>query len=226
MLADQHPEDETKVLDLYKNGTYDRVYGGTAPYNREHSWPKTRGFDSESSPAYTDCHHLFACDSNTNSTRNDSFFGSVNEASASSEVCTDENLGLGGSTDCNYGTNTDSGFEGGDSRNDFWEVWSGRRGDVARAMFYMAIRCEGDAPKEPDLKLTSQTSEQLVSCKECYLTGAVAYMGLLDVLLEWHEADPVDDHERRRNTIVYLFQGNRNPFVDHPEWVNSAFGEQ
>lgn len=31
--------------------------------------------------------------------------------------------------------------------------------------------------------------------------------------------DEVDDHKRRRNTIVYLFQGNRNPFIDHPEWV-------
>ena len=112
----------------------------------------------------------------------------------------------------------------GDGQNDFWQVWSGRRGDVARAMFYMAVRYEGDAPKEPDLELTSDASEQMTLCGDCCLTGETANMGLVDDLLEWHVADPVDDHERRRNTIIYLFQGNRNPFVDHPKWAGALFG--
>ena len=220
MLADQHPDDEAKVLDLYKNGTYERVFGGIAAYNREHSWPKSRGFDSKSSPAYTDAHHLFACDWDANTARNNSYYGSVDAAAASDTVCTDVNLGRGGDTDCNYGIRSDTV----DPQNDFWQVWSGRKGDVARAMFYMGVRYEGDATNEPDLELTSDESRQETICKDCYLSGATAYMGLLDVLLEWHAGDPVDDQERRRNTIVYLFQGNRNPFVDHPEWVSSLFG--
>jgi endonuclease I len=80
------------------------------------------------------------------------------------------------------------------------------------------------AANEPDLELTSDRSEQATYCKQCYSSGGTAYMGLLDVLLEWHAVDPVDNHERRRNTVVYLFQGNRNPFVDHPEWVEDIFG--
>ncbi len=51
-----------------------------------------------------------------------------------------------------------------------------------------------------------------------------AYMGRLSTLLAWHNADPVDAAEQFRNDRVYtLYQTNRNPFVDHPEWVNLTF---
>ena len=49
-------------------------------------------------------------------------------------------------------------------------------------------------------------------------------MGMLTDLLAWHEADPVDDTERRRNDVIFGFQGNRNPFVDNPDWVGCVFG--
>ena len=48
-------------------------------------------------------------------------------------------------------------------------------------------------------------------------------MGLLADLLQWHDEDPVDDRERGRNDVVYSYQGNRNPFIDHPEWVSYVF---
>jgi endonuclease G, mitochondrial len=41
----------------------------------------------------------------------------------------------------------------------------------------------------------------------------------LDVLLAWHDAHPVDEYERHRNAAIEESQGNRNPFIDHPEWV-------
>ena len=44
-------------------------------------------------------------------------------------------------------------------------------------------------------------------------------MGKASRLVEWHLADPVDDEERRRNDIIYSYQQNRNPFIDHPEFV-------
>ncbi|HEU4991514.1 MAG TPA: endonuclease, partial [Luteimonas sp.] len=68
---------------------------------------------------------------------------------------------------------------------------------------------------EPDLRLTDNAA--LVAP-----TGgnaSVAYMGLLSVLLQWNQEDPVDDAERLRNDAVQSYQGNRNPFVDHPEWA-------
>ena len=48
-------------------------------------------------------------------------------------------------------------------------------------------------------------------------------MGRLSVLLQWHLADPVDAAELARNDVIESFQGNRNPFVDHPEWVACVF---
>lgn len=44
-------------------------------------------------------------------------------------------------------------------------------------------------------------------------------MGILSTLLEWHEQDPPDVVEQYRNEVIFMFQGNRNPFIDHPEWV-------
>ena len=83
----------------------------------------------------------------------------------------------------------------------------------------MAIRYEGGTHgvtgfAEPDLELTNNRS--LIQT-----TGiGTAWMGLLDVLLAWHAEDPVDAKERDRNEVVFVFQGNRNPFVDHPEWTD------
>ena len=51
-----------------------------------------------------------------------------------------------------------------------------------------------------------------------------AYMGLLSTLKQWHADDPVDEVEQRRNHIVYGHQGNRNPFIDNPTWVDAIFG--
>ena len=46
-------------------------------------------------------------------------------------------------------------------------------------------------------------------------------MGLLSTLVEWHLADPPDEAERARNEVVFAYQGNRNPFIDHPEWAST-----
>ncbi|HBY65910.1 MAG TPA: hypothetical protein DEG42_05995 [Acholeplasmataceae bacterium] len=45
-------------------------------------------------------------------------------------------------------------------------------------------------------------------------------MGRLSLLLEWHKEDPVDDFERNRNQKIFEAQGNRNPFIDKPEYVH------
>jgi endonuclease I len=49
-------------------------------------------------------------------------------------------------------------------------------------------------------------------------------MGDLSTLIEWHENDPVDDFEMNRNNVIESIQGNRNPFIDHPEFVNKIWG--
>jgi len=51
--------------------------------------------------------------------------------------------------------------------------------------------------------------------------GSAPLHGKMSVLLEWHEEDPVDAREIRRNNIIFEdYQGNRNPFIDHPEFAD------
>lgn len=223
VLADAHPEHPDQVIDLYLNNTFNRQYKGpkTDPrYDREHSWPKSLGFkkDTKRNPAYSDCHHLFAAYSSYNSTRSNKPYGE-GEVNADARRVTIENTGRGGSL-------TDEPYTSNYTFDDCWQTWIGRRGDAARAMFYMDVRYEGEVignVGEPDLILTND-AEQITERNDAWETGDKGYMGFLDVLLKWHRQDPVDDMERRRNTVVYLFQGNRNPFIDHPEWADAIFG--
>lgn len=90
-----------------------------------------------------------------------------------------------------------------------WEARDEVKGDVARMMFYMVIRYEGD-DNEPDLELTDSLLHR---------SSKAPLHARLSVLLEWHINDPVNVIERRRNDIIYSYQGNRNPFIDHPEYV-------
>ncbi|MBN1826930.1 MAG: endonuclease [Candidatus Eisenbacteria bacterium] len=209
--ADEDPLDSTHVLDLYRNRSYLKYGGGNSYYNREHVWPNSYGFpdDGSTNKPYTDCHHLFDCYIGYNETRGNRIFD------ACSTLCQTYTVDdYNGESGANYSRNT--------SPVGIWETWEGRRGDVARAMFYMDVRYEGDSG-EPDLILTNDVDSILASS-----TGnneSVAYMGLLDILLQWHEDDPVDDKERSRNDVVYSYQGNRNPFIDHPEWVAGIFIE-
>jgi hypothetical protein len=46
----------------------------------------------------------------------------------------------------------------------------------------------------------------------------------LNLLLLWHQQDPVSEREIARNNAAYAYQKNRNPFIDHPEWVTQIWG--
>lgn len=154
--ADEDPENPGYIIDLYKNASIEKFGGGTGPYNREHSWPKSYGFpddDGQTMP-YTDCHHLFLCDIPYNSARENKPFDAC--ASACTELVTLYTNGTGGGSGVYPGN---SNWTSGTGSLGSWETWMGRRGDVARAMFYMAIRYEGGMHGitgvwEPDLELT------------------------------------------------------------------------
>ena len=76
------------------------------------------------------------------------------------------------------------------------------KGDVARIYFYMLVRYSETDSSYPITK-TAQS---------------------LAMLLEWHLSDPVDDLERVRNERAYQYQGNRNPFIDYPEFAELIWG--
>lgn len=217
-LADQDPDEPSKVVSVYRNQAYSKVGGGNNDYNREHSWPKSFGFpdDNDNNYPYTDAHHLFIADGNYNEARSNKPFNYCD--SGCSEYTTTVNNGQGGGGQSNW---TDGVYSEGN-----WEVWTGRRGDIARAMFYMDLRYEGGVhgqtgAAEPDLILTND--RDLIANYQTASNASLAYMGFLDVLLQWHQDDPVDDYERNRNQVIYGFQGNRNPLVDHPEYVSCLY---
>jgi uncharacterized repeat protein (TIGR01451 family) len=207
-FADEDPDDPANIRDVYLNDSILKFGGGTGPYNREHTWPNSYGFSDDGSTnyAYTDCHALFLSDPGYNSSRGNDPYGNCNA------TCVEKHT-IGGTAGVYPGL---SNWR----QTNVWETWIGRRGDVARAQFYMDVRYEGGihvvtgAP-EPDLRLTDDESQIAVTGGN----AAVAYHGRLQALLQWTQQDPVDPKESRRNDRVAQFQGNRNPFIDHPEWV-------
>ncbi len=100
-------------------------------------------------------------------------------------------------------------FKDGDS----FEPRDAVKGDVARMIFYMATRYEGGGG-EPDLEVVDEVN-----------TSPSPLMGKLSQLILWNEMDPPDDFEMNRNDVIYYdYQHNRNPFIDHPEYVNKIWG--
>ncbi|MCB9898479.1 MAG: endonuclease [Planctomycetes bacterium] len=221
--AMEDPANPGNILDVYQNDSHPKQGAGNSFYEREHTWPVSYGFpnDGADNYPYTDCHMLWLCDSSYNGSRGNKPFR--NCSAACGELPTVFNNGQGGGTGIYPGN---SNWTSGSSTSGTWEVWIGRRGDVARALMYADVRYEGGVhgitgQPEPDLILTD--TEALIAASSTGTNLSIAYMGMKSVLLQWNAQDPVDQWERDRNDAVYSFQGNRNPFVDHPEWVDCLF---
>lgn len=103
-----------------------------------------------------------------------------------------------------------------DSLITVWEPADQWKGDFARTFFYMATCYE-------DLQDEWQTKEGLLVVQPDRYPTLRPWVSSL--LLEWNEADPVDDIERDRNEAVYGIQGNRNPFVDYPQLAAYIWGD-
>jgi len=211
--AEQDPLNTGRILDIYKNASYAKVAGGNDFYNREHTWPNSLGFptDGTTNSAYTDLHMLMASDISYNSSRGNKPYDTC--SSACTELPTAAYAGSGGGTGVYPGNSNWT-------NSSVFEVWRKLRGNVARAMFYMDLRYEGgthggNGAAEPDLRLTDTLSLVVGTGGN----ASVGYMGKLATLIQWHQQDPVDEAERLRNDLIQTYQGNRNPFVDHPQWV-------
>jgi endonuclease I len=194
-VLDEDPSNTNNVVLLYARRLEPKAnFGGT--WNREHLWPNSYGLDDRH-PAFSDLHNLRAEDIDANSARANKYFdiSTTNHASYSFPAHAEA---LQCSTDF-----------------DSWDPPPALRGDIARAIFYMDVRYEGGVGGEPDLILTEGVQR---------LSNTTNFMGRLSTLLLWHEVDPVDGTERLRNDKVFtLYQHNRNPFVDRPEWAQAVF---
>ncbi|GAB6196897.1 endonuclease [Lysobacter xanthus] len=227
-IADEDPASASRILDVYRNRSYvkgsERSGTGTGlTYNREHTWPNSLGFGSPTgdlgldNAPYTDLHMLFLSDATYNADRGNKPYADCTVAGGCGERATEANAGAGGGTGVYPGNS--NWVKGPDGNGGAFQVWNRRKGDVARGVLYMAIRYEGGRDSrgqgEPDLELTDDRTKIVIT------SASPAYMGLLSTLLAWHRADPPDAAERAREEVVYQFQGNRNPFIDHPEWATA-----
>ncbi len=101
---------------------------------------------------------------------------------------------------------------------DSWEPPDYVKGDIARILFYMVIRYDPGFDHNNnsfDLELVDYTTPN----------NNDPILGKLSSLIQWHNDDPVDDFEINRNEIIFGFQENRNPFIDHPNLVNYIWGD-
>lgn len=187
-------------------------------YNREHSFPQS--WFNSSSPMVSDVHHLFATDGKVNGIRgnlpygevdktntgNSQYYKSKNESYRGAPIAT---LGFGGTV-----------FE---PRDEY-------KGDFARAQLYMAVRYEDQINGwfnngNADDVLLNPTQEPDAAKRKLQVYDD----WFIRLLFKWHAQDPVSQKEIDRNNAIYYQevtdggspkrQGNRNPFVDHPEYA-------
>jgi len=194
---EEDPANPTNVLCIYSGKSEPKSAANqTSGWNKEHCWCNAYGLDYVE-PAYSDLHNLRVEDWNVNSSRGNKLYDVSDTNSPGYKFPAHAEAPL---------VSTDS---------DSWEPPANVRGDVARAVFHMATRYTGDHTNEPALFPTDWTGQ---------ITSSTNLMGRLSTLLQWHRADPPDDRERQRNDRVFTsYQHNRNPFIDHPEWVEPAF---
>ena len=193
------------IIDMYSNCRYrPDQHGASAKnvgegYNREHSFPKS-WFD-DANPMYTDLFHLYPTDIRVNSQRGNFPFG----------VCANGNRLTNGSLygKGKLGTSTYPGYSG-----TVFEPDDEYKGDFARTYFYMVTCYKNELPSwsgSPQLNYAGNKYK-------AFSTWSI------NMLMEWTRLDPVSEKETKRNDAVYGIQGNRNPFIDHPELAEYIWG--
>jgi endonuclease I len=183
METDEDPNNSNNVILLYKGTSQAKSTFGGGPndWNREHVWAKSHGDFGDYPPCGTDLHHMKPEDASVNSDRGNKDFdnGGVQHPEA---------------TGCYWDA-------------DSWEPRDAVKGDVARMIFYMSVRYEGDNG-EPDLEVVDWVN-----------SAPQPEHGKFSALYQWHQDDPPDAFEINRNNVIHSYQHNRNPFIDHPEFL-------
>ncbi len=198
-VADADPDKNGNVIWFYTGTSVPFSGFGANPgsTNREHVWPKDGGdaFPAESGPG-SDAHHLRPTETQLNSTRGSKNFDEVAQTSAN---IVKEN----GSS--SYGNSAYGADALCYSSGSFFYPAKGYRGATARILFYMQTRWGDHNLEFVDGAGSSKT------------------IGKISTLLKWHLEEPPTEEEIRRNEAVFGLQGNRNPFIDHPEYAAQIY---
>ena len=205
--SDNYYEKDGSVLDIYSENPK-----GTDPYVYQHGSKQCgkykvegdcynrehifpQGYFNSASPMVSDIHHIVPTDGKVNGYRSSFPFGKVGSANFVSE------------NGSKRGTSASPNYSG-----TVFEPIDEFKGDVARMILYFATRYES--------KLSSFKDNDILT--NSAFPGVEAWE--LAVLKEWHTNDPVSQREIDRNNAAYTYQGNRNPFIDQPEYVALIWG--
>ena len=193
--ADENPENNDQVWLVYtEQGRYKSLQqgsdGGVGKWNREHIYPQSRGGFSDGTSSTADGKDVYM---STDATHLEHAHGDG------------FNLRPADPTENSTRNNHDYGedYDGPSGTKGSW------RGDVARSLFFDALRYDGLSlvPGNPD-------------------DSTVGQLGDLDSLLVWNKRDKPDDYEMHRNNVIYTWQYNRNPFIDLPDLADYVFGDK
>jgi endonuclease I len=150
---------------------------------------------NNAAPMVSDAHHIPPTDGKVNGIRSNYPHGKVAVASITTK------------NGSKLGTSGVSGYTG-----TVFEPINEFKGDVARMYFYFATRYENTVSSYTAFAMFNGTSNQVF--KPAFLA----------MLKTWHTNDPVSAREIARNNAIYARQGNRNPYIDHPEYVTQIWG--
>lgn len=215
---DYGTENTTYLLDIYSNNptgttayhyTLDNIISGANAeglgWNREHMMPQS-SFNS-AYPMYSDLFFVIPTDARINQLRSNYPYGKV------------ANVSYTFTNSSKQGTN---GIPGSTYKERAYEPIDEFKGDVARSLLYYAVRYEGklgafnySTSTDPTKDRNPMDGSEERAFESWYI----------DMLLSWHQLDPVSQREIDRNDSVFNIQKNRNPFIDHPEWVGLIWNQ-
>ena len=221
-FRDNYYENDGSLLDIYSenpSGADPYIYANTSQqcgtyssegdcYNREHLIPQSYFDGYATNPMKNDPFFVVPSDGKVNGDRNNLPFGEVGTATYTSQNGSKRGNGL------------NSGYALGYSGVVF-EPIDEFKGDVARAFFYFATRYESDMTN-----FYNAANAATCQAKNMFdgSTGRVFANPFLDILVQWHINDPVSAKEIAiNNDIYYNHQSNRNPYIDHPEYVGTIW---
>lgn len=196
------------IIDMYSNCRYKPTeHGGSASnvgegFNREHSFPKS-WFD-DGTPMYTDLFHLYPTDIRVNNQRSNYPFGVCGDDG--NRLTYKEWYGKG-----RLGPSIYPGYSG-----TVFEPDDEYKGDFARTYFYMVTCYKNELPNWSGSAQLNYSANKY----KAFSTWSI------NMLMEWTRLDPVSEKETKRNEAVYGIQGNRNPFIDHPELAEYIWGDK
>ena len=192
--ADQNPKNSNEVWLMYVEQSRSKLEFqdtgiNTGKWNREHIYPQSRGGYTDGTSSIPDGINIWLP---TNA--NDILAGHADAHHLRAEDGAENSLR----------SNKDYGLTGYNGPSGTLGSW---KGDVARSVFYMAVRYNALSVVNGDIADTT-----------------MGQLGDLASLLTWNTLDPSDDFEMNRNNYIYTWQVNRNPFIDYPDLANYIWG--